>query len=190
MQIRKLFPNPMSDVPYDVVRPVSIATLTNVTFAPFMNTAVSLRKREMLSSSTPISTQELLKFCPLDNVLGQDVAAGCIAGIYNKYCYNPFNSTLLNQCHDAYNRAFAASFFKPLGDVCPAWRQGPFSSSCATAVLSFSHQYLVGRDASGVNVYLTLNNTHASELVRNIFAHPKYAPCQAPVVCSWKSTTA
>jgi hypothetical protein len=180
----------MSDVPYDVVVPISVGVLTNVTFVPFMNTPVQLRKRQSLSSLSSFSTDELLQLCPLNNIQGQDVAAGCVAGIFNKFCCNPFDAMLLAQCHDAYNRAFAASFFRPLGDVCPAWKKGPLSRSCATAIGSFSYRYLIGKDASGASVFMTLDRTHAQELVRNIFGQPKFAPCQAPFVCSWQSTNA
>jgi len=188
---RKLFPNPMSDVPYDIVTPASIGTLTNATWIPFLNTPVTLRKRQTLSTSALISTQELVRLCPLNNVQGADVAAGCVAGIYNRFCFKPTDPTLLAQCHDAYNRAFGASFFKPLGDVCPAWRKGPFSASCANAIRSFSYNLLMGKDpTTGQLVYLNLNSYHAGELVRNIFAQPKFAPCQAPAICSWQATSA
>jgi hypothetical protein len=168
---RKLFPNPMSDVPYDVVTPASIGTLTDVTFAPFMNTPMQLRKRQTLSSQALISTEDLIKMCPLDNVLGKDVAAGCVAGIYNKFCSNPSDASLLAQCHDAYNRAFGASFFKPLGDVCPAWRKGPLSRSCVTAIKNFSYRYLVGNDLvtaftlkSWSKTFLDNPNSHHAKL--------------------------
>jgi Leucine-rich repeat (LRR) protein len=185
-----LFPNPMSDIPYDIVKPASIATLTNVTLIPFLNTPTNLRKRQVLSSVAPISTDELIKLCPLNNVQSSDVAAGCIAGIYNKFCLWPTNPTLLSQCQDAYNRAFDASIFKSLGAVCPAWRKGPLSNSCATAVSQFSYNYLLGYDLQGAPMYLNLNSTNARDLVKTIFGSPKYAPCQAPVVCSWQATNA
>jgi len=143
---RRLFPNPMSNVPYDVVVPASIGTLTAVTWTPFLNTQVKLRKRQALSTSALVSTAELIRMCPLNNVQNADVAAGCVAGIYNRFCYNPSNPSLLAQCHDAYNRAFGASFFKPLGDVCPAWRKGPLSASCARAIQSFSYNLFMRMD--------------------------------------------
>ena len=124
--------------------------------------------------------------CPLNNIMSADVVAGCVAGIYNTYCTDPVNSTLLHHCHDTYNRVFAASFFKPLGAVCPAWKKGPRSSSCASAIATFSYNYWMGRDpASGQDRYIRLGSTHAQELVRNIFGSPIYAPCVAPVVCYW-----
>jgi hypothetical protein len=170
----------MSDVPYDAVRPVSIGLLSNVTLGPFLNTAVLLKKRQILSNQATASTSELLQMCPLNDIQGSHVAAGCIAGIYNHYCYNPLNSTLLSQCHDAYNRAFGASIFKSLGDVCPAWKNGPRSASCVIAIKNFQYHYVDGDRFSVI-----LNYVHAQELVSNIFAQPKYAPCQAPVHCIW-----
>ena len=117
---RQIFPNPMSSIPYDVVRNASIGTLSDVTWTAFLSTTAVLKKRQLLSSVASITTEELVKMCPLNNVVGADVAACCVSGIYRSYCMNPANSTLLAQCHDAYNRAFGASYFKPLGDVCPA----------------------------------------------------------------------
>jgi hypothetical protein len=186
----KIFPNPMSDVAYDLVTPASSIILTDVTWPSFLNTPVTLRKRQQTSSTAPISTTELVAMCPLDNVTGQNVVAGCIAGIYNRFCLTPSNPTLLAQCHDAYNRVFAASFFKSIGDVCPAWKKGPFSALCATAIKNFSYNLFMGKDPSKNDVYLNLNSTHAQQLVSNILAQPKYAPCQAPVTCSWTRTDA
>ena len=102
----------MSDVPYDAVRPVTIGLLSNVTLGPFLNTAALLKKRQSTSFKASASTAELLQMCPLNDIQGSHVAAGCIAEIYNRFCYNPWNSTLLSQCHDAYNRAFGASTAK------------------------------------------------------------------------------
>jgi hypothetical protein len=144
------------------------------------------RKRQILNpNAAPATTEELLNMCPLNNVQGADVAAGCIAGIYKSYCTNSSDTQLLNQCHDAYNRAFAASFFKSIGDVCPAWKQGPRSAPCALAITQFSYNYFIGKDPStGRDVFLKLNSTHATQLVGSIFASKTYAPCVAPA-CKW-----
>jgi len=182
----KIFPNPMSDVPYDLVTPASAGTLSTVTWDVFLTTPVSLRKRQELSTSALTSTQELIKLCDL-NTAGE-LPAGCISGIYNMYCTSPTNTNLLLQCHDAYNRAFGASKFKAIGDVCPSWKVGPRSPSCLTAVKNFKAQLEMGRNPqTGEPIYLTLTATHAEELRKNIFASPRYAPCVTSdkVKCNW-----
>jgi hypothetical protein len=191
----------MSSVPYDIVMSSNAMTLSDKTWSSFLSTPLSgntrwsflitsprLNKRQVYGTSAPVSTDELMAMCPLNNVLNAGVAAGCIAGIYNKYCYDPSNAALLALCHDAYNRVFAASFFKPIGDVCPAWRKGPRSSACTMAVSTFSYNYFVGKDsATGKDVYLRLTSAHASQLVQNVLAQPKYAPCVAPYpYCNWR----
>jgi Leucine-rich repeat (LRR) protein len=180
----RIFPNPMSDIPYDFVKPLSLGILSSVTVTAFMNTPVTnlKRKRQFLSGQAPVTTDELIAMCPLNNVFGQDVAAGCIAGVYYKYCSNPWDSDLLSQCHDVYNRVFAASIFKSLGEVCPAWKKGPLSASCASAIRSFSYSGTL----SGYQVQL--GPMHAQELVKTIIGQPRYAPCQAPFACNWEMT--
>jgi Leucine-rich repeat (LRR) protein len=176
-----IWPNPkMSDVPYDVVQPVPLGALSELTLNAFLRTPVTRKvKRQMLSTSAPVSAAELLKMCNLNNVVGQNVAAGCVAGIYNTYCQTPTNPTLLKQCQDTYDRAFGASVFKPLSDVCPAWKQGPRSAACAAAINSFS------RPTFGFNgVSIPLNSGHARELVNTVFASKTYAPCVA-ATCKW-----
>ena len=175
----------MSDVPYDVVVPVSVTLLTDVTFQPFMNTRVrTLQKRQTLSSSNLITIDELVRMCPLDDVQDQDVPAGCIAGIFNKLCSNPSNATLLAQCHIAYDQAFAASVFKPLEEVCPAWKKGPRSFSCGHAIHKFSFKGLNKKKGNMIR----LTTRHAKELVRMLFENPRFAPCTDESKCTWHET--
>ena len=185
---RTIFPNPMSNIPYDAVQSASIGTVSATTWEVFMNTPPVLRKRQQLSSVSPIATSELLKLCPLNNVQSSDVASGCVAGIYSRFCYDLTNSTLLAQCHDAHNRAFTASIFIPLGDVCVAWKNGPFSGTCLATIKGFFYPLYMGKDIDGKDLYLNLNSTHANSLVQNIFRQPRYAPCVAPFPCNWKAT--
>ena len=70
----------MSKIPYDAVIPGSIALLANVTWEPFMKTPVLFRKRQIVSTFAPVSTEELLRLCPLNNITSADVVAGCVAG--------------------------------------------------------------------------------------------------------------
>jgi hypothetical protein len=181
----KIFPNPMSDVPYDVVRPASIGLLSNVTLVPFLETPVNLEKRQVLSFEGLVSATELYSTCQLSNVQGADVAAGCIAGIYNKLCTQPWNADLLSQCQKAYDSVFAVSIFKTLGRVCPAWKNGPRSPNCASAIASFTYTYKMGVDpVTGTQITLKLGSSHAKELVGTLFASTKYAPCFAST-CKW-----
>ena len=180
---RKIFPNPVADAPFTIVANMSTVLLSEVTWLSFLESPVLLEKRQQSSNKAPVTTEQLLKMCPLNNVMGADLAAGCIAGIYNRFCKTPSDSSLLGQCHDAYNRAFAASYFKPLGDVCPAWKNGPVSASCLRAIGSFTHSYNIG---SGKTFEVT--SKHARDLVNVLFRQPKFAPCQAPFTCCWECT--
>lgn len=186
-----MFPNPMPNVPYDLVRPVSIGTLKAITWDSFMNATVSSLKKRHIATSAPVSTDELIAMCPLNNIEQSNVAAGCIAGIYNKFCRSPNNIQHLKKCHEMYEKVFAASIFKPLGDVCPAWRKGPFSSPCQSAIRAFSYLVIVGTNPeTGASIYLKLGPPQAAELVKNIFASPIYAPCPTSsshsLQCNWK----
>lgn len=178
-------PNPLYDVPYNVVKPASIGVLSGITLANFIQTDVISKKRQVTANSVTLS--DLLAMCPLSNVTSADVPAGCIAGVYNTYCTNPANATLLMQCQNAYNQAFAASIFSSLGAVCPAWKKGPRSAACSLAVATYSYNYTLGYDAtSGKTAYLLLNSTQAAQLVSNILGSPKYAPCPYPApTCNW-----
>jgi Leucine-rich repeat (LRR) protein len=181
----QLFPNPMSTVPYDILKPASIGLIEDTMWTNFVNTPVASKKRQITTASAPVTTEELVQLCPLNNVQDSNVAAGCAAGIYQKFCTKPTDPILLSQCHDAYDRAFGASFFKSIGEVCPAWKSGPKSFACASAVKSFSYSYLVGTDPfTQAPIYLKLTSTHAAQLVKNIFSSPTYAPCVAPFICA------
>lgn len=183
----QIFPNPMSDVPYDKVTPASIGTLSAVTWDVFLNTSVTtLIKRQQSQSTAPVTTEELVAMCPLKNVT--ELSAGCVSGIYNKFCRTPTNGRLLAQCHDAYNRAFEVSKFKALGNICFAWKNGPKSAACNSTVREFKAYVEMGVDPStNKPIYLHLTAKHAEELRKNLFASPKYAPCVSSqsIKCTW-----
>jgi len=164
-----LFPNPMSSIPYDVFAQNPSAGLTETNWTNLLEIPV-LSKRQLTSS---LSTDELIAMCPLNNVQDASVPAGCVAGIYQKYCLNLKD---LGNCHNSYNTVVAASFFKPLG-VCAAWKFGPRSSTCVNAILSFKYAL----------PYMTLTSTHASDFATTIFGSQKYAPCvnTDTVKCIW-----
>jgi hypothetical protein len=164
-----IFPNPMSQVPYDLFAQNPGSTLTPTNWTNLLNIPV-LQKRQ---SSSPLSTEELLAMCPLNNVQNKDVPAGCVAGIYNKYCLDLKN---LGKCQESYDTVVSASIFKPLGG-CAAWKFGPKSLTCAEQVAKFR----VALD------YITLDSTHARSFVSTIFGSQKYAPCvsTSTVRCIW-----
>jgi hypothetical protein len=147
----------------------------------------SVVKRQIANIYAPITTEELVKLCPLNDVFSSETAASCAAGVYSRFCTNPTDPVLLGQCHNAYNRIFELSFFKPIGDVCPAWRQGPRSAACVRAVSTFSYNVYTGKDpVTGQDMYTRLTSVHAAQLVQNILAQPKYAPCPYPSpICKW-----
>jgi len=164
-----LFPNPMTQVPYDVFAQIPAAGLSPTNWTNFLNIPV-LSKRQQSSS---LSSDELYQMCPLNNVQNASVPAGCVAGIYNKYCLNLSN---LGPCQSSYDTVVKASYFKPLG-VCAAWKSGPKSLICANAIQNFT----------AVVNYMILTSTHASDFAKTIFGSQKYAPCvpTANVTCIW-----
>jgi hypothetical protein len=114
----------------------------------------------------------------LNDVTNPNIAAGCIAGVYQQHCYQlPTTAEAYSKCHSIYNQVFAASIFKPLGEVCPAWKQGPRSGACARAISVFNVD--LG--------YIVVTPQMASSLVSNIFGSPLYAPCinVGSIVCKW-----
>jgi hypothetical protein len=143
-----------------------------------VNTSSSLEKRQQYSTSTDLTPDQLYSLCPLNDVTNPNVAAGCVAGIYQKYCANlPPTFAAYSRCQNTYDKVFDLSIFKPLGDVCPAWRDGPRSAACMRAVSTFS-----------VNLgYIVVNSQMAGQLVSNIFGSRLYAPCIdfQGIVCRW-----
>jgi len=162
----------MSLVPYDLLAKslgsgYSATNWTNLLSIP----VASLKKRQSTSS---MSVGDLHNLCPLNNVQNKDVVAGCIVGLYNKFCKDPMN---LIDCHSNYDMVVSASIFKPLG-VCAAWKSGPASSTCMAAITNF--KVTLG--------YLTLTSINARDFVSSIFASRVYAPClpiTGKVVCNW-----
>jgi hypothetical protein len=170
----------MSDVPYDVVKPVSLGLLSGITLIPFLNTPV-LYKRQATSNQATTSIAELVAMCPLNQVQNADVPAGCLTGIYNKYCREPGNPDQLLKCQETYDHVFRASVFWPLAQACAAWRFGPRSQNCVAAISSFSATITIES-----NFKMTLGKARAQDLVKTIFASPTFAPCVAPApTCNW-----
>jgi hypothetical protein len=164
-----LFPNPMSNIPYDVFAQNPSAGLTSTNWTNLLSIPVRV-KRQTTSSLT---TDQLLAMCPLNNVQNANVPAGCVAGIYNKFCLNLSD---LVKCQSSYDTVVAASYFRPLG-VCAAWKSGPRSTVCASAITNF-RVFLP---------FITLTSTHARDFAISIFGSQTYAPCRntATVKCTW-----
>jgi len=164
-----LFPNPMSSIPYDVFAQNPSAGLSPTNWTNLLDVPV-LSKRQLTSA---LSMDGLIAMCPLNNVQDANVPAGCIAGIYNKYCLNLSD---LGTCQSAYDTVVTASIFKPLS-VCAAWNSGPRSLACAGAINNFKFTL----------PYMTLESSHASDFAKTIFGSQKYAPCMNTrvVKCIW-----
>jgi len=161
-----LLPNPMSTIPYDVFARNPAVSLSTTNWTNLLDTPV-LMKRQM---SSTMSGEDLYQLCPLNDVRNSEVVAGCVSGIYNKFCKNLSN---LGPCQSAYDTIVSQSYFAPLG-VCAAWKSGPKSSKCTSAISTFR----VRLD------FMTLTASHARDFVSSIFGSKTYAPCSSGS-CQW-----
>jgi len=161
-----LLPNPMSTIPYDVFARNPAVSLSTTNWTNLLDTPV-LMKRQM---SSTMSGEDLYQLCPLNDVRNSEVVAGCVSGIYNKFCKNLSN---LAPCQSAYDQVVYNSYFAPLG-VCAAWKSGPRSPKCSIAIKSFNID--LG--------YTILTADQASQFVTTIFGSRVYAPCVLPT-CRW-----
>jgi Leucine-rich repeat (LRR) protein len=174
---RVLLPNPMTLVPYDLLSSNPSFTLLDTDWDSFLSSSPALRKRHTTSSSATMTANQLYALCPLNDVQNPEVPAGCIAGVYNKYCRDINSEEKLSQCQSIYDQVFDASIFKPVGAVCSAWKKGPRSLDCATAIKNFRVQL----------PYMVVTSEHAAQLVSNILASQRYAPCYSigKITCRW-----
>lgn len=174
---RVLMPNPMmTSVPYDVMSQNPSMTLLDTDWNTYLSLP-SLDKRQLTSSAGNLTTNQLYALCPLNDVRNPEVPAGCIAGIYRKFCLDIGTEDKLAVCHGVYNQVFAASIFKPIGEVCPAWKKGPRSADCRAVISKFSY----------VLPYFKVTSEHAANLTANILGSKTYAPCfnVGKIVCRW-----
>jgi len=173
---RILLPNPMISIPYDLVSHNPSMTLLESDWNAYLNSS-SFTKRQLISNVGNMTTDQLYALCPLNDVTNPEVPAGCIAGIYRKFCTDIATEAKLAECQSVYNRVFAASIFKPIGEVCPAWKQGPRSKECFTATSKFRYQL----------PYILVTSEHATNLSATIFGSKKYAPCYnvGKIACRW-----
>lgn len=165
--VKVVFPNPkLTSIPSSVFAQNPAAVLSQTNWTNLMTIPV-LKKRQSTSS---LNSNELYALCPLNKVQETGIVAGCVAGIYNKLCKGVAD---LTNCQIAYDSVVSASFFKSLG-VCAAWKSGPKSLACSSAISSFKLDL----------TYLTLTSTNARDFVTSIFASRTYAPCTA-ATCKW-----
>lgn len=164
---RVIFPNPVSKkkIHHDVfaANPGLMLSAKNWTNLLKIKPAVTIgkSKRQLTSSMT---TDELYALCPLNNVQDANVPAGCMAGIYNKFCVNVNDDYA--ECQTKYDAVIDASLFKPLG-ICAPWKKG-YKTECGRAI----------NDFNVVLQYATLNRTAAMNFVQTFFGSSgRYAPC-------------
>jgi Leucine-rich repeat (LRR) protein len=173
---RVFLPNPMSLVPYDLVSSNPSFTLRATDWQNYLGVS-GLRKRQFVSSVGELSAEQLYAMCPLNDVRNPEVPAGCIAGIYKYFCADVSTEASLARCHLAYDQVFTVSIFKPLGDVCFAWKKGPTSFECVSAIKEFRYTL----------PYMEVTSAHAGYLVSNILASRTFAPCYdtGSITCKW-----
>jgi Leucine-rich repeat (LRR) protein len=178
----KMFPNQnLKKAVAQVVRNVETVTINSNAMKSFLiDVQNGLVKRGLLSSVSGLTVNELYSLCPISDIYNSTVAAGCVAGIYNKYCTGP----ILTQCQQIYNDILSRSIFANLAS-CFAWREGPSSNICKSSIASYNYKYFMGYDASNNPVYTTLNYVHAGYLYTSIFTSKTYAPCTDLKVCKW-----
>jgi hypothetical protein len=171
-------PNPLTSVSQTLVARNPSYTLSPNDWLGILNNSSLSKRQAMGGTSTTLRADELFAYCPLSDVTNPEVPAGCIAGIYKKYCTKmPFTVEAFSRCHKTYEKVFDVSIFKSLGNVCPAWKEGPRSAACLRAVSTFN-----------VNLgYIVVTSQMASDLVMNIFGSRLFAPCVnvGNIVCKW-----
>ena len=161
----------MTTIPYDSYAKVPVSTLSYANLTYILNVP-KLSRRQVTSVSASLTTQQLLAMCPLNYVANQDVLTGCVAGIVY-LCQTTSNYA---ECRRYYDTVFAYSIFAPIGANCPAWKSGPNSENCTTAVNRFS----------AVLEYTSVNKAFASFFAKTLFADRVYAPCNSQIEkCTW-----
>jgi hypothetical protein len=143
--------------------------MSSTNWTNFMAIRPVLKKRQQITNE--MSRDQLYALCPVNQVNSADVAAGCIAGVYQKFCTNPADLSMMAECRNAYNRILTNSAFKVIGEACPTWMSGPRSANCAQAISNFRPVVVEN------NIILTADT--ARQFVENILARPKFAPCVA-----------
>jgi len=163
-----ILPNPIADIPQKIFNLNPAAVLSPANWTNLLSINVQTKVKRQQSSS--MTAQELYQLCPLNEIRKREVVAGCVSGIYNRFCKDKSD---LKDCQDKYDAVVSQSYFAPLG-VCAAWRSGPNSPNCRDAITSF----VVKLD------YITLTRSHANDFVSSIYNNRVYAPCNGDK-CKW-----
>ena len=170
---RALLPNPMSLIPYDLLVKNPVSTMSSQNLTDFLAIPAKLVKRQSSSTVATLTTEDLLKMCPLNSVEKVDILAGCLGGIVY-FCQG---QTDLAKCRNYYDTVFSNSIFATIGANCPAWKYGPRSSNCNDAINKFQVKL----------EYTTVNKGFANFFATTLFTDSKYAPCinSTTVTCNW-----
>ena len=165
-----LLPNPLPKLPYDLMAKQPLSGLTGSQISDFLSTPSPLTKRQISSTSTNYLTT-LQSYCNLDAATSSsDVAAGCLAAVV----YLCQQQRDMGACHSFYDIVFARSIYSSIGATCPAWKYGPHSAQCFSAVSNFVADLK----------YTTVSQSFAQILQAYIFSSPVYAPCRDSN-CKW-----
>jgi hypothetical protein len=169
-------PNPLSLIPFDLLSQSPSFSLAETDWEAYLENS-PLNKRQFLSIEPSLNASQLFAMCPISDIQNPEVPAGCIAGIYKNFCMDLRTEQKMARCQEAYNKVFLVSIFKPIGEVCPAWRFGPRSLECAAAVRNFKFQL----------PYMTVTSDHAAQLAANVFGSRTYSPCNpiGRISCKW-----
>jgi len=166
-----LLPNPMSMIPYDLYAKNPLSTVNPENLSNFLRIS-TLSKRQSSSTAVTLTTEQLIKTCPL-YALGTngEVLLGCLAGIV-QYCSAGRD---WNGCRHYYETVFGNSIFAPIAK-CAAWNFGPRSSECWVAVNNFSAK----------TEYSAIDKGFAGWFSSMIFGSRTYAPCDpTKATCRW-----
>jgi hypothetical protein len=172
-----VFPNPVTNYSFSLLTR-NPSFLLSDEWIPYLGTPLStLGKRQLSSSVSNFTAEQLYAMCPLNDIRNPEVPAGCIAGIYKSFCVDINTEAKLSRCHSIYDQVFAFSIFKSIGEVCPAWKKGPRSFDCLAAIKNFKYEL----------PYMTVTPDHAANLTASILGSQMYAPCYntGRISCRW-----
>jgi hypothetical protein len=176
---RVILPNPIEEMPVDIFAVTPSFMLDAKDWTVLLNSfSLKKKKRQQALTGGRLNTDDLFALCPVIEALNPEPLAGCIAGLYLKYCYEVDTYGKLAECQRKYDQVFGASIFKTIGQVCPAWKNGPRSLKCKSTIKNFKID--LG--------YMTVTREYASNLTSLILGSTKIAPCYDinDIKCRWE----
>jgi hypothetical protein len=176
---RVILPNPIEEIPVEIVSVTPSFTLTAKDWTNLLSSFIlKKKKRQQTSTGGALNADALFALCPLNDALNPELPAGCIAGLYLKYCLEVDTYGKLAECQKMHDQVFGASIFSSVGKVCPAWKNGPRSLKCKSTLKTFKVD--LG--------YMTVTSEHASNLTFVIFGSTKFAPSYDinDIKCRWE----